>query len=128
MRNYPLINVPKGKFVQIIGDDPSRYSAKGFPFFHIPMLGGWKNYVIIEAKDFGKYWNVGWIVKFKNSKEVVYQIQALRIHSPFVKLLTGINDSEKLFFAIGEDGSFVDIRMMDRGSLGDGRYKTVRLF
>ncbi len=128
MRNYPLIRVPKDKFVKITGDDPSKHAAKGFPFFHIPLFGGWKKYIILEVKNYGKFWNVGWIVEFKNGPEAVYQIQASRIYGPFVKVLKGINDSDKTFFAVGDDGNFSDIKLIDQGILGDGKYRLVRLF
>ena len=128
MRNYPIIKVPKDKLVKIQGDDPSKYAAKGFPFYHIPLLGGWKNYIILEAKNYGRYWNIGWIVEFKNQDRAVYQIQGSRIYDPRIKLLKGINDSDKSFFAIGETGDFVDIKLVDQGIIGDGKFRKVRLF
>ncbi|MBI2621100.1 MAG: hypothetical protein HYW63_00445 [Candidatus Levybacteria bacterium] len=128
MRNYPSIKVPKNKIVKITGDDPSRHSVKGFPFYHIPLLGGWKKYIILEAKNYRKFWNVGWIVEFKDRDEVIYQIQGARIYSPFIKLLKGISDSDKTFFAVGDDGNFADIKQIDEGVLGDGKYRSVRFF
>lgn len=129
MMNFPNIDVPKNKSVVIKGDDNSKYSAKGFPFFHMPIFGGWKNYVILEAKDFGKFWNVGWVVRFNDhSRQDRYQVQASRIYGSNIKLLKGINDSDKIFFAIGKNGGFADIKLIDEGRLGNGKYRSVRLF
>lgn len=129
MRNYHHIDVPKNKSVRIEGDDKSKRSVKGFPFYHIPLFGGWKNYVILEVEDFGSFWNLGWIVEFKDhSKSDRYQVQASRIYGRFIKVLKGINDSDKIFFAIKKDGSFANIKLIDHGRLGEGKYRSVRLF
>lgn len=128
MRIFPHIDVPKNKSIVIKGDDKSKHSTRGLPLYHMPLFGGWKNYVILKANNYGKYWNVGWIVEFHDSRNTIYQVQGSRIKSPPIKVLKGINDSDKTFFAVKENGDFADIRLIDSGRIGDGKYRKVRLF
>lgn len=128
MRKFPKIEIPKNKKIEIIGKDKSKHTNKGRLLFHVPLFGGWKDYIILEAKGFDKYWQIGWIIEFYDNSEALYQVQALPIFESKIKLLTGINDSKKTFFGLDKKGNFVDLKQIDSGKIGDGKNKDVRLF
>lgn len=117
----------RGKSVAVMGDDKSKVGTKA-PFIHLPILGGWKNYVVLKAEGFSNHWFVGWKKEFINGRKTVCQIQKLRIHSPYIKLLKGVADSKKYFFGLDEKGEFIELKKIGEGILGDGKFRTVRLF
>ena len=124
--NCSIVDESKG--IKVIGDDKSRFS-NSTPLNHMPIFGGWKNYVILEASGYSNYWNVGWKLKYVDSKRPdKCEIHKLRINSPYIKLLKGISDSEKVFFGLNEKGEYVKLKIVGNGVLGDGQFPKVRLF
>lgn len=111
----------KSKGVLIKGDDVnSKFGQSGISkylgLYHMPIFGGLKKYIVIENKKFKKYWNVGW-----NN-----EMQILKIYDSKVKLLPG---KESYYIHALSDGSKeVSVKVVDSGRIGDGRYKSVRLF
>lgn len=129
MQEIDEMQIPKDKLIEFIGNDNSKFSNKDKPFFHVPVLGGWRDYIVLEAENYGKYWRIGWILKYHNSNQKTdSQIQKLKIKSPYIKLLSGIDDSKKYFFAVSENGNFADLKIVGSGTLGDGKFRNVRLF
>ncbi len=122
------IKITDNKSVAVIGDDKSRFDNKTL-LIHIPVLGGWKNYVVLKAENYKNYWFVGWKVKFLNENRQDYcEVQKLRIHSQYIKVLKGISDSQKIFFGVDSEGKPIKLKNVGEGTLGDGKYKNVRLF
>lgn len=120
--------VDEAKGVRVLGDDNSKFTNKT-PLNHIPILGGWKNYVILEANDYSNYWYVGWKIKYiENKRPDKCEIHKLKIKSSQIKLLKGVPDSEKIFFALNKNGNFIKLKIADEGVLGDGKYRRARLF
>ena len=111
----------KKKGLLIEGSDfESRFGQSGlskrFGLFHMPILGGLKKYVILQKNNYNDYWNIGW-----ND-----QIQKLRIHDKLIKLLVGKEDFEA--YGLSDNKEEVNLKIIDFGKIGDGRYKDVRLF
>lgn len=111
----------KKKGILIKGNDhESRFGQSGlskrFGLFHMPILGGLKKYVILENSNYNNYWNIGW-----ND-----QIQKLRIHDKRVKLLVGKENFDA--HGLSDNKEEVELKIIDFGKIGDGKYKNVRLF
>jgi len=114
---------------KIIGQDPSRFSFDHLGLIHTPLFGGWKNYIVLEAKDFNKFWRVGWeITYFDQKKGRFCQIHKLKIYQTQIKVLSGINDSEKIGFGINDSHKLIPLEIVGEGILGDGQFKGLRLF
>lgn len=113
------------------GDDKSRFSMdiSNFGLFHMPIFGGWKNYIILKAESFTHHWNIGWRI-YSNTPVAASkcEIQKLPISSPFIKLLKGLPGQKVEFFAIDSDGSQAPLHLVGEGRLGDGKFRNVRLF
>lgn len=92
--------------------DPSaiRQFIRLIPIFHMPLLGGWKNFVVLQPLDpVHTYWNVGWMLG--------NLVQASRIPiRDKVRLLTP--PSPVQFFAIAEDGTQLPLHIVGQGSIG----------
>lgn len=127
MENISCDKVRIKSEVEVMGNDKSRVGTRA-PFIHMPLLGGWRNYVVLKAEGFSDYWFVGWKKKFLDGRKAVCQIQKLRIHSPHIKLLKGIPDSKKYFFGLDKNGNFIEVKKVGEGVLGDGKFRMVRLF
>lgn len=84
--------------------------------FHMPIFGGLTRYVVLEAKGFKNYWNVGW----ENG------IQLLPIKTRRIAMLVG----KKGFIAYGlsDNGNQLKLKIVDYGKLGDNKYNGLRLF
>lgn len=84
--------------------------------FHMPIFGGLTKYVVIEAGEFNKYWNIGW----------EDNIHLLPIKQKRVRMLVG----KKGFVAygLGDNGKILKLKIVDYGNLGDFKYKNIRLF
>lgn len=119
--------IPNSKGVKIIGSDLSTFSPKN-PLFHLPTLGGWKKYVVLEAKNFSRYWYVGWKGEhFDQNQKIRSQINKLRIYSPQIKILSGPKNSSATFFAFDKKGQLISIKKIAEGRIGDKKYPNLRL-
>ncbi len=81
------------------------------PFFHIPIAGGWKNYVVLQPVDLSKVWHVGWIA------HDVTGISRIKVTGP-VRVLLGSKDVS--FFGISSEGDQLQLEEISRGKIGDG--------
>ena len=113
------------KSLTVIGSDASKFNNFGriidhLGVFHMPIFGGWKNYVILECKD--TFWYVGWLSKGFS------QAHCLPIKGSKVKVLTGIKGNKTVFFGVDKNGNQVPIKKLAQGILGDGKYKSVPLY
>lgn len=92
-------------------------------YIHLTPISGWKDYVVLEASDFKGHWHIGW--KIQQGGSTKCQAQKLRIHSPYIKMLTG---RDTFFFGMNEEGEQIPLRVVGRGTIGDGQFLDVRLF
>lgn len=84
--------------------------------FHMPIFGGLKKYVILEASGYNNYWYVGW----------EGDIHLLKIRQKRIALLVG----KKGFIAygLGDNGKILKLKIVGYDELGDNKYKDIRLF
>lgn len=80
------------------------------PRFHIPILGDWRNYVVLEPKVSG-IWYVGWI-----STDVI-GITQIQLTGP-VRLLRG--QEFVTFFGVNADGYQIPLKKIGFGVIGNG--------
>ncbi len=93
---------------------------KGIVLFHIPIFGGWKDYIVLEPEEKNIPWHVGWITKdYAGITQII-------ITGP-VRMLLGRDDVS--FFGIRTDtNTQIHIRKIGEGKIGDGGiYKKVPL-
>ncbi len=92
------------------------------PIFHMPLFGGWRDYVVVEpqAKLRRETWYVGWI-----ASDDCAGISQIPLKGP-VRVLIGKNPVR--FFGLTEDGSQIRIKEVGRGRIGDrGPFRNVPL-
>jgi hypothetical protein len=100
-----------------------------FPMFHIPILGGWRNYAVLEVKSGVPYWHVGWFHRACTpGSRLLATVQRLRITERQVRVLTQAVGFVTEYFAVGPAGEQLRLIEADRGVLGDMRYPSIRLF
>lgn len=78
-------------------------------FFHMPIFGGWCNYIVIEPLQ-NSEWHVGW------KTELAKGVSRIKLSGP-VKVLRGPTDS--LFFGVDTNGDQIPIREIGRGVIGE---------
>jgi hypothetical protein len=99
-----------------------------FPMFHVPIFGGWRNYVVLQVQSDISYWHVGWIHRTCTSgSRLLETVQRLRIIEPRVKVLTQPIGFVTEYFAIGPLGEQLPLAVVDHGVLGDMKYPSIRL-
>ena len=89
------------------------------PRFHIPILGGWRTFVVLDVLDSGP-WHIGWV-----AKHGFVGVSRIPLHSP-VRMTIGPGDTT--FFAIKSDGSICNLRHIGKGRIGKaGKWRHVPL-
>ena len=87
--------------------------------FHIPILGGWRNYVVLKPED-EETWHVGW-----RTDDGRNEISVLPLVGP-VRMLIGTSDV--WFFGINKEGFQIPIGKIGKGKIGDhGPYSKIQL-
>lgn len=84
-------------------------------FFHIPILGGWRHYVVLRSLE-GVNWYVGW-----KTSDTAGGISAIPLSGP-VRVLRGNEDVK--FFGLNSLGEQIPIELIFEGQIGDGRYES----
>lgn len=87
-----------------------------FGLFHMPLLGGLKRYVVIEATGFDKYWYSGW----------EGQIHCLKLRQNRIMMMVGKHGF--IMYGLGDNGKSLNLKIVGYGNLGDNKYRGVRLF
>lgn len=118
------------KCVQIQGDEISSIKDGSGPLFHIPLIGGWKNYFVLEVEDKNVPWYVGWVVRDTVSQKVLRsEIHKMPLNDDSVRLLVGTRERITTFFGVNADGKQLSVKNIGFGKMGDGSiYGKVRLF
>jgi len=88
---------------------PSRFHSQRNPLFHIPILGGWREYVVLEPTNHSGSWHVGW-KSFRSGG-----ISRIPLLGP-VRTLLGPRDV--YFFGINEEGEQIPLRLLGKGTIG----------
>lgn len=114
---------------KIVGDDESKFGFRHSGLIHLPFLGGWTKYLVLEAQDFDKYWHVGWKVSYLDqAKGRFCQVHRLRIYGSRIMVLAGTGETEGMGFGVNDRGELIPVRVIGRGTIGDGKFPGVRLF
>lgn len=91
----------------------------GLPLFHIPVLGGWRRFMVLEP-SLDVSWHVGWI-----ADDGIIGVSLIQLEGS-VRVTIGPDMST--FFAIRADGSQLPLRRMGEGLIGEaGRFRHVPL-
>lgn len=104
------------------------YLGKGYGgiMFHIPFLGGWKEYVVLEANEPPEVWHLGWYTE-DGGEMRNFEVNRLQLFDPRVRVLRGPAGTTAHFFATTADGVQVPLRGIGEGKIGDKKFPFVRL-
>lgn len=95
--------------------------------FHMPIIGGWKEYVALQPKKPVASYRIGWTGHSDRPERV--SIHKLPIRGDqVVRMLSGPAGSQQYFFALDEKGDQIPLTNIGKGALGDKRYPGSRLF
>lgn len=94
------------------------------PFFHLPALGGWRDYVVIEAG--APEFFIGWAIPeaTNDTDNPIYkiaQLNKLPLMTP-VKMLRSGDAPWVDMFAVNSDGDQLELSIVDEGKLGDNKH------
>lgn len=81
------------------------------PLFHIPLFGGWKNYVVLQPADSDQGWHIGWLA------HDVAGVSRIKVRGP-VRLLLGSGNVS--FFGVNTEGEQIKLCKIAQGRIGDG--------
>ena len=80
------------------------------PLFHIPLFGGWRDYVVVEPISLqGEEWYVGWVTGEVNGVSRIPLKGAAR-------LLRGRDDAS--FFGVNREGGQIPLQQCGHGRIG----------
>jgi len=97
-------------FLTLSGDPAARRRWFGpIPRFHIPLLGGWKRYVVIKPDIDDYIWYVGWVTGDAEG------VSLLPLRGP-VRLLLG--PDEVSFFGVDSCRRQINLRLVGEGFVG----------
>ncbi|HCC05094.1 TPA: hypothetical protein DEP58_02190 [Patescibacteria group bacterium] len=82
-----------------------------FPFLHVPILFGWRNYVVLKPQAMSKTWFIGWVCEDDTGG-----ISKIPLRGK-VRMLIGPHEVE--FFGI-ENGRQIKLLECGRGKIGNG--------
>jgi hypothetical protein len=100
-----------------ISSATTRFIA-GIPIFHIPLLGGWKDYIVLTTNNL-RPWHIGWISEDVRGVSNIPHIGPVR---------TLLGPTSVSFFGVYIDGTQIPITEIGRGRIGDsGPYKKIPL-
>ena len=98
--------------------------------FHLPVLGGWKAYVVIEPirENKNDTWFVGWFGEDEHGGKYDLKLSRLPLTESQVRLLKGPVGVNTKFFALDAKGKQIELKLVGEGVVGDGgKYSTLRL-
>jgi len=99
--------------------------SHGGILFHFPFIGGWKEYVVLEAITQGP-WHLGWFID--GLKKDYFQYSRLTLLKSRVRALKPPIDTTTLFFALNEGGEQIPLSFVGDGNIGNnGPFKNTRL-
>jgi hypothetical protein len=100
-----------------------------FPTFHAPILGGWRNYTVLQIQAVAPYWHVGWIHRrYPFNGRPRSHAQRLPIFTGEIRVLTQAIGFQTQYFALDSSGRQIPLKVVGEGVLGDGKFPHVRLF
>lgn len=89
------------------------------PHFHMPILGGWKRFVVLAPKEPQEEWFVGWVLSDALGLSKIPLTHSVRL---------GIGPLPLQFFAVDAHGRQIDIDIVGYGEIGKaGQFSKVPL-
>ena len=125
-RDFRSGDINQALSVKYTGSDRTFHRHYVF-LFHVPMLGGWKKYLVVQPHDKKLDYRIGWIVYDKKRLKRV-GVQRLIVHKQPIRILSGPANYSGYFFAVDVDGKQIKLEKIGEGMLGDGKYPNTRLF
>lgn len=114
------ISAPIGVGIEGDPEATTRWLWGFVPRFHIPILGGWRNYIVLDAACYEKHWHIGWF-----AEDGPVGISMIRLTTS-VRVLRGPGAVH--FFAIDENAEQVPLRLVGKGKIGEaGEYAQLPL-
>lgn len=114
----PNNSLDKEAKVRVKGDTKAlRTRWLGFvPLFHIPIFGGWREYVVLEPLEDTVRWHVGWSIP-TDARMNGYWISNIPQRGA-VRMLRGPQST--CFFGITRRGRQIPLRIIGYGRIGAG--------
>ncbi len=79
---------------------------------HIPILGGWRNYVVLMPKRYVREWYLGWV-----ARDGAQDISRIPLYGPVRSLHA---PADAFFFGLDADGDQISIKQTGAGRIGEG--------
>ena len=123
-------NIDVKSSITLRGNDTSKIINGSGLSFHVPLIGGWRNYIVLEVQPDISKWHIGWVVRNFTTGEIVRsELHKLPLTKKRVRMLIGTPTRITMFFAVDTDGNQLPLKVTGRGSMGDGsKYRHIRLF
>ena len=122
--NYAIDAPVAGTYKGFLG------KSHGWILFHFPVLGGWKDYAVLEVlgKPEDAVWHIGWFGENEDGSKYDVAVSRIPLTDPQVRMLKAPVGVSTKFFAIDTEGTQLELRIIAEGCIGDGgEYKKVRL-
>lgn len=99
--------------VTVLGDSDAKRRWLGpLPLFHMPILGGWDDFVVVEPKVVQSVWYIGWL-PFDT-----IGVTQIALDGP-VRVLVGPRQVQ--FFGVDALGYQIPIHVVGKGSVGTAK-------
>ena len=92
--------------------------------FHMPLLGGWKDYIVIEPVQYSGEWYIGFLRNDHHEKSEY--ISLIPVTGP-VRMLKASEGIEVRFIGIDAGGNQIPIHIIGEGRIGDGKFSSLML-
>lgn len=111
----PVTPLEKKQMVKVARDRTAskRWWLGFIPVFHIPILGGWREYVVLELMDDSIRYHVGFKFKEGGAEYCKYSLIPVRGR---VRMLRG--DGDVCFFAVSRTGRQLPLKIVGYGRIG----------
>lgn len=115
-------SLDSAQFIRLEGVLGARHRWYGIlPIFHMPIFGGWKKFVVLQAPPSDNPWMVGWVPGDDRAG-----VSMIRTHG-LVRVTIG--DGPVAFFGIDHNGQQLKLTVIGEGYICNaGRFAYVPLF
>jgi hypothetical protein len=110
MKLTPSDVVKLDKSLMVCRDGSIAVSGRQWILFHIPILAGWRNYVVLQPEIAGE-WRIGWIT------DDAQDVSLFSLLGP-IRLLVG--PAKTCFFGLDRDGQQIKVKEIGSGRIGQG--------
>lgn len=108
--------------ISTISTDPTRVLWAWLPFFHMPIIGWWSHYVVLQTTYHQKPWFIGRLEADGSTR-----IHKLPLDDK-VKVLVGPKGNAITFFWLDKDGKQISLQYIAYSKVWDIRYIDIPLY